>query len=195
MKKEFNNPEIEELISNKLNLNKDFIDKYFDIFNKFFPDRITLEYLSHIRCALEFHVRKYTDNKLFTITLKPSSKNSSNDCISKIIIIEPEDPASSLIITYPSGNDEYTYKANEIRMAIAHELAHAFFLINHVELKKELEAKNKFEDVSSLLAIMLMHDRSYFYKNKAKDFTPKLEDIIKDMSQLHNKKDGKFNIS
>lgn len=195
---EFEDDTIRKLVKDKFNFEYGFTKEYIEIFENFFAKRIPFEYLSHIRYALEFYGREKTKDDLFVISLEPEEHINVNPlkCIARIDPIRNNpNELNGLVIYYPKTG----YSVKEVRTAIAHELAHAFFMIDYDKVKfndrDKVENSILLENLCSLFGTIIMHDRSTFYDKKASRFVCRLEDIIKDMAQLHNKKLNKPNIS
>lgn len=145
---------------------------------------IRKEYVSHLVSAIEKIAREKTNNKLFAINLIP--RDFSIDNLSDTFTGRYRKHRYYNIF-YQENMDE-----EELRLGIAHELAHLLFIM----ITKDEDLKND-EILCSIFAIIAIADRTDFYKNRAVNFTydGSFDKIVRIMSLLHNKNKQKHNMS
>ncbi len=166
------------------NIETESIKILIDDFNKNIKEKISLEFLSHMVSALEKMAREVTGTDLFVIELKPhpeKKKEFSNIFSSKY------SPKRFFTIYYPEDMEP-----KQKRVGIAHELGHLYLLL----LLEHSDIINGDEALCSIFSIITIADRCQFYKKESKKYIhSSIQSIIKDMSLLHNTKQGKYNIS
>lgn len=199
--KQFKDPKIVSIIEKKFGFDEEFALKWVNEFNVFFPEKLSSEYLSHVRSALETYGREKLANDYFRINIYPEYIDTKNKCVGFFKPVMSDTDALKFIdITYSQSNvPEYQFDVNEIRIILAHELAHAYFAIklkvmlktnesnfteNDISFMEVAENHISLDNLSSLFGSIIMHDRNNFYKNQGsgntnKEFTYKdLEEII-----------------
>ncbi len=143
-------------------------------------ERISREFLSHVVSSLEKMAREVTGNQLFIIELKPLTDGHN-------VFSSKYSPKRFFTVYYPKDMEP-----KQKRVGIAHELGHLYVLL----LLKLPDVSEKDENLCSIFSILTIADRCQFYKKESAAYThPSVEDIVSQMSLLHNTQNGKLNIS
>lgn len=147
------------------------------------------EYLSHIVSAMERLIRNLTNNEVFVIECNEIQiDNKKYSRAMDIFSSETDDNLSAFIINYPKISDHTL-----LRIGIAHELGHLFEEILHKKHDREI---SKNEEFCSLFALVVISDRSNFYKYISSQYAPSLIQILNKISFLHeNRTNSNVNLS
>ena len=150
----------------------------FNYYQSEYAPLLVKEYLSHIISAMEKLVRKITNNEVFVIELQ--EKEIEDDQYSRGIDIfssETDENLSAFIINYPKTSDHAL-----LRIGIAHELGHLFEEILKIQYDRDITHNEEF---CSLFALIIMTDRSNFYKYISNQYAPSLFQILRRISFIH----------
>lgn len=140
------------------------------------------EYLAHIISIMEKIVRKL-GNEVFVIEL--NEIQIDDEQYSRVLDIfssETDDDLSAFIINYPKVDD-----STLLSIGIAQELGHLFdeILKRHPDSNTNRVEKSQIEEFCSLFALIVISDRSNFYKYVSSQHTPSLTQILNKISFLH----------
>lgn len=141
------------------------------------------QYLAHIIRCMETYLRKRTKNKMFQINcyaLDPKSPLINVGCAQY-------HPKKCFSIFFHPRMDEI-----QLRVCLAHELGHLFFVEMLNDLAEENEepydAKTLTEPISSILGIFTIMDKNDFYQDYCRKLNHrKWENIIEDFLLLKNR--------
>lgn len=152
--------------------------KKFETQYKNLVEKIPYQYLAHIIRSLETYIRNKPKMKFFRIFCTPSKVKGIDNGLAAGFYKENR----YYNICYNENADEL-----QVRVAIAHELGHLFYLI---EYNKSMDETH--EPMSSLFGTFVMIHK---LKTSSKKKHHSEKDIVDDFSLLMNRENGKLNVS
>lgn len=152
--------------------------KKFETKYKNLVEKIPYQYLAHIIRSLETYIRNKPEMKFFRIFCTPSKIEGMDNGLAAGFYKENR----YYNICYNDNADEL-----QVRVAIAHELGHLFYLI---EYNKSMDETH--EPMSSLFGTFVMIHK---LKTSSKRKHHSEKDIIDDFTLLMNRENGKLNVS
>jgi len=133
------------------------------LFYKEFSINLEQQYLAHIIRTVEEYLREITENNLFTIRCQPYPPDSQKLDIASAQYFKND----CFIIFYHPKMDK-----KQVRIQIAHELGHMFFLeMANKILGKEINKNISTEPFATVLGIFMIADKNNFYYSMLKDTT------------------------
>jgi len=179
--------EIITKVARQYNIPKEQVEGW-QQFYKAFTDEMRQQYLAHIIRTMEEHLRKVSGNEMFRIVCSPVDENAKVLGIARAQYFKKR----YFAIYYHPRTDE-----KQLRILLAHELGHLFLIemINST-LDKQYDESTRVEPAATIFGIFAIFDKNEFYHNKTTPFMHKTpEEILNDFSLLHNRDNGKLNIS
>jgi len=180
-------PEIISAISEKFCVPETNVENLHSIWGSISGD-MKCQYLAHLIRTLEERLRKLDGNEMFSIICTPVANDSPNLGLASSQYYK----GRLFVIYYHPNTDE-----KQLRVMLAHELGHLFLVeFCNSRLGKDYDENTPIEPASTILGIFAILDKNDFYHNKTTLFNhKKKEDVLEDFYLLHNRKQGKLNIS
>jgi hypothetical protein len=153
-----------------------------------FANDMKQQYLAHVIRTMEERLRRISGNEMFRIVCSAVDKTSKELGIARAQYYRNR----YFAIYYHPNTDE-----KQLRVLLAHELGH-LFLIEMVNstLNMQYDENTDIEPTATVFGIFAIFDKNEFYHNKTRPFMhTSPEEILNDFSLLHNRNNGKLNIS
>ena len=152
---------IEKIVSSfnslGIDITRDNVEQVYTEFEKL-TDNIKGQYLAHITRVMEAYFREITKNPLFVIRYTPYlQKENKTKCGAAFY------PGRRFVIFYQPDLPE-----KELRVRLAHELGHLFFIALKEQAKKDKRLpvyEGTVEPLSSIFGVFTISDKNSFYAN------------------------------
>ena len=159
-----------------IDIKKENVEQVHAEFNKLTAN-IKGQYLAHITRVLENYFREITQNPLFVIRYTPYLQDGNKTKCGAAFY-----PGRRFVIFYQPDLPE-----KELRVRLAHELGHLFFIASKEHIKKDKRLpvyEGTVEPLSSIFGIFTISDKNSFYANvlqsgrNHKDWESILQDFL-----------------
>jgi len=165
-------------IAKELGVNETQLDDLYNNHFKDFYETVRFQHLAHIIRAMEMIIRKKEENQSFRIEWKSMPEGYK---IQSAISLKWPDKFG--IVVPAKLVDEDLIK---LRVHVAHELGHLFFITHYPEQKNDIELNHKMANVFGVFTLL---ERNKFYDKKARLMChEKWEDVVEDFKQLDKQK-------
>jgi len=174
-------------ISKQYNMPKELVENIQNFYGNFAGD-MKRQYLAHIIRTMEERLQHVSGNPMFRIVCSPVASSFKQLGIARAQYYKNRYFA---IYYHPDTNEK------QLRVLLAHELGHLFLveMVNST-FNRQFNEKSVAEPSSTIFGIFAIFDKNEFYHNKTAPFKHNSPDeILNDFHLIHNRNNGKLNIS
>jgi hypothetical protein len=162
-------------IAEGLKVDEVLVKELFPYFRDFY-ETVKFQHLAHIIRAMELLVRERDKNPSFRIVWKSMPVSKTAD----LAVSFKWPDKFGIVIPAELVNNEKDLV--NLRVHVAHELGHLFYITFHPENKGKTKLNH---DMANVFGVFAMLERNKFYKEKAPNMCHKTwDDVINDFLQL-----------